>query len=158
MPRLRKTCRWGKAAASRRTPRSIARFGVESVEAGMPNPIPPDKMNSKKQEEGAENQRGDCDLQAKLQVAKIRDSSYDVRTQAADQLRSEHVNADRGGVRAPRHHVMKYGGHRPVIPGHEKESNCEADQHRGFLLRLNGQKQARSREQECGYHGDNPPI
>src|SRR5260370_11723113 len=98
----------------------------------MPNPIPPDKVNYQKHEQSAANQHGNCDLQAKLQVTKIGNPPDYVRTEAADQLGGKHVDADRSGMRSPRHHVMKNGGHRPLIPRHEKDSNPETAQFSGL--------------------------
>src|SRR5260370_3776352 len=111
----------------------ISRLGVKCVETGMPNPIPPDKVNYQKHEQRAANQHSDCDLQAKLQVTKIGNPPYHVRTQAADQLRGKHVHADRSGVRAARHHVMKNGGVPALIHSTGKKSKSPTLQPPGLI-------------------------
>ena len=57
----------------------------------MPNPIPPDKVNYQKHKQRAAHHDGDRNLQAKLQIAHIRNLAYHVRPQSPNQLRRKHV-------------------------------------------------------------------
>src|SRR5258707_25479 len=108
--------------------KSIARFSVERIQCRMPHSIPPDKVNHQQHEQRAAHQNSNGNLQTKLQVTNIGDFPHHVWPQSADQLRGKHVNANGSGVRAPRHHVVKNGSDRSVIPGHEKEGDGETDE------------------------------
>lgn len=105
----------------------------------MANAVAPDEVNDQQHQKRAANHHGSGDLQAKLQVVKIRNLTHDVRTQPANQLGGKHVHAYGSSMRATRHHVVQYGSDRPVIPGHEEDGNGESHKHSGFFFRLNRQ-------------------
>src|SRR5713226_8037533 len=86
---------------------SVIGFRVKRVEGGMANTVAANEVDDQEHEQGAANQDGDGNLQAQLQVTKIRNSSHHVRAETADQLRGEHVDAHGSGVGAARHHVVK---------------------------------------------------
>src|SRR5271168_4643743 len=121
----------------------VAAFGVEDFEGGVAEAVAADEVNDKEHEEGAADHDGDGDLQAELQIAKVGDPSNYLRTEPADQLRGEHVDADGGGVGAAGHHVVENGGDRTVVPRHEKAGDKKAQEHSFFFFRLDGEQQAR---------------
>jgi hypothetical protein len=55
-----------KAAASRRTPKSVAGFGVERREGRMAEAVAADEVDNQKHEQRTANHHGDRDLQPEL--------------------------------------------------------------------------------------------
>jgi hypothetical protein len=93
-----------------------------------------------------------------LHVVQIGNSTYQLRAKSTDKLGNEHVDAYGSCVRAARHHVVNYGGHRPVIPRHEEGGQGEATENEGLLVGLNGKKKERSGEKKGHGDGDDSSV
>src|SRR5713226_2303687 len=91
----------------------------------MAQAVAANEVDDEEHQQGAAYQDGDGDLQAQLQVTKIRNPSHHVRAETAEQLRCEHVDTNGSGVSAARHHVVKNGSDGAMIPRHEKTGDGE---------------------------------
>src|SRR6266436_200493 len=107
----------------------------------MAQAVAANEVDDEEHEQGGAYQDGDGDLQAQLQVTKIRNPSHHVRAETAEQLRCEHVDTNGSGMSAARHHVVKNGSDGAMIPGHEKTGDRKSDQHGGFFFCLYGQQE-----------------
>src|SRR5437016_14674355 len=92
----------------------------------MAEAVAADEVDHQEHQKGAAYHHNYGDLQAEDQIGEIIEAPDYVRPEnSTEQLRGEHVHAYGRGVGAARHHVVDYGGKRPVIPGHEEAGNEE---------------------------------
>ena len=100
----------------------------------MVQAVPADKIDDQKHQERATDHYRDGYLQAKLKIAGIRDFPYQLRTQSAQELRDEHVDADGRGVRALRSQIAQDRGDGAVIPGHKETADEEGGKEDPFFV------------------------
>ena len=81
-----------------------------------------------------------------------------MRTQTPEELRHKHVDSDRSGMRAARHHIVYHRCNRAVIPGHEKAGNRHPSENHPLLVGLNGNDQKGGRKQERDRNGQQPSV
>src|SRR5229473_58242 len=133
----------------------VAGLGAERIETRMLQAIAANEMNHQEHQQAAAHHHRDRDLQGELHVVKVGNSAHQLRAESANQLRNKHVDADGGGMRPTRHHVVNDGGDRPVIPGHEESRQRERGEYEHLLVGLYRQKKEGSGEKKGHSDGDN---
>src|SRR5712675_788258 len=123
----------------------------------MPQAVAANEVNYQKHQQAAGYHHGYGNLQAELHVVKVGNSTNELRAKSSDKLGNKHIDADRGGVRTARHHVVNYSSNGAVVPRHEESGYRERCQHEWFFLGLNGQDHKRGREQKRDGNGDDAP-